>query len=252
MMPLIFAGLLVGCDPEPIQSYLFQPSYCIDECRRHPARPYEPQPGDLMFATDDKVFWKIMHNLAGTGHPHHSGIVFRRSDGRLAVLEGGPYDTLFIGTIDALPHLKEYEKYGPIWIRQRKAPLTEGQSACLTAFAEGADGKRFALGRLAVQLTPFRTRGPIRTRWVGWPQGDRRSYFCAELVLEALVAAGVLCPNTTRPSATFPRDMFIDQSLNPFIDQNLRLEHCWHPPSLWTSCLEHPVPREKPKGPFGR
>ena len=101
MMPLIFSGLLVGCDPGPINSYLFQPAYCIDEVRRLPATPYEPQPGDLMFATDDKVFWKIMHNLAGTGHPHHSGVVFRRSDGRLAVLEGGPYDTLFVGTIDA-------------------------------------------------------------------------------------------------------------------------------------------------------
>lgn len=236
MGPLFLALVLSAGPTEQGGSFLFQPSYSIDECRRLPARPYTGQPGDLMFATDDKLFWRIAHNLAGTGHPHHSGIVFARSDGRLAVLEGGPYDTLFVGTIDLLPHLAEYEKFGPLWIRQRKSPLTPEQSARLTAFAEGADGKRFALGRLGKQLTPFRARGPVRTRWTGQPHGERRSYYCAELVLEALVAACALDAADTRPAATFPRDMFLDRSPNPFIDRHLKIRECWDPPALWSSC----------------
>ena len=238
MTPLLLALFLGGMPAEQGESFLFQPAYAIDECKRLPARPYVGQPGDLMFATDDKLFWRIAHNLAGTGHPHHSAIVFARSDGRLAVLEGGPYDTFWVGTIDLQQHLKAYEKFGPVWIRERKTPLTPEQSARLTEFAEMADGKRFALGRLALQLTPIRTRGPVRTRFVGYPVGERRSYFCAEVVLEALVAACALDAAETRPSATFPRDMFFDRTVNPFINKHLRLKECWDPPALWSSCPE--------------
>ena len=47
-------------------SYLYQPAYATDHLLRLPAVPYEPQPGDIVFATDRSRFWKIMHNLAGT------------------------------------------------------------------------------------------------------------------------------------------------------------------------------------------
>ncbi|HEY8503230.1 MAG TPA: hypothetical protein VIL46_01520 [Gemmataceae bacterium] len=216
-------------------SYLYQPSYCIDFALRGPARLYAPQPGDILLATDTSVFWKVMHNLAGTGHPTHSGIVFARPDGSLAILEGGPHDTLFCRALDALPHLRSYEAVGRVWIRRRAVPLTAEQSAKLTAFALAQDGKRFALGRLAVQLTPLRTRGPLRTRFVGKPHGARRSYFCSELVVEACVAAGLLDPETARPSATYPRDLFLDRSANPYLNRHLMLAPCWDPPARWTS-----------------
>ena len=108
--------------------------------------------------------------------------------------------------------------------------------ARLTAFALAQDGKRFALHHLAIQLTPFRTRGPFRTYFVGKPCSDRRRWFCSELVSEACVAAGLLDPERTRPSATYPHDLFYGRSFNLFIDHHLDINECWFPPARWTSC----------------
>jgi hypothetical protein len=118
-------------------------------------------------------------------------------------------DKLYTAIVAALkePKLREYfiaGGYEPrgVWIRQRKTPLTHEQNECLTAFAMRQDGKWFALPRLGRQLTPFRTRGPLRTYWMGQPHGgDRRSYFCSELVTESLVAAGLVDPAKARPGA---------------------------------------------------
>lgn len=237
MTPLLFVALVVGCDGDAGGSYLYQPAYCLDHVLRGPVRPYAPQPGDIMMATDDKVFWKITHNLAGTGHPHHTGVVFARPDGSLAVLEAGPHDTARIRTLDWHPHFCLYAQKGRIWIRQRKAPLTPEQSACLTQFALAQEGKRFALGRLLGQLTVFRSRGPLRTAYKGRPQGpDRGGYFCSELAMEALVAAGAIDAETARPSATYPRDIFFDDSPNPYLKRHLDLSGCWYPPARFTCC----------------
>lgn len=219
-------------------SYLYQPSYGIDFELRGPTREYAPQPGDIMLSTDGSKFWKIMHNLAGTGHPTHSAIAFARPDGSMAILEGGPHDTLWCRTMDALPHLQSYEDEGRVWIRRRAVPLSAEQSNRLTEFCLANDGRWFALQRLGWQLTPFRTRGPIRTYFVGHPYGDRRSYFCSELVMEACVAAGIVDAATARPSATYPRDLFLDRSLNPYINQHLKLAPDWDPPARWCSSPE--------------
>jgi hypothetical protein len=237
LCPLLLTSVLVGeGNPAALaDSYLCQPSYCLDRELRGPLRPYVPQPGDIMLATDHSRFWAIAHNLALTGHPHHSGIVFALPDGQLGVLESGPHDTLHVELLRLLPNLREYEEEGPVWIRQRAVPLTQDQSARLTAFALSASGKRFAVLRIVAQITPFRTRGPLRTRFVGWPHGDRCKYFCSEVVLEACVAAGLLAPETTRPSATFPRELFFDRSANPFLDKNFKLAPCWEPPARWLS-----------------
>jgi hypothetical protein len=235
LCPLLLMSVLVseGNPAAPADSYLCQPSYCLDRALHGPLRPYVPQPGDIMLATDHSRFWAIAHNLALTGHPHHSGIVVALPDGQLGVLEAGPHDTLHVEILKLLPNLQEYEREGPVWIRQRAVSLSQEQSARLTAFALGASGKRFAVLRIVVQVTPFRTRGPLRTRFVGWPHGDRRKYFCSEVVLEACVAAGLLDPETTRPSATFPRELFFDRSANPFLDRYFKLAPCWEPPARW-------------------
>lgn len=225
-----------GCDVTP--SFLYQPSYCEDHVLRLPARAYEPQPGDIMMAADHSLFWITMHRIAGTSHPTHSGIVFRRPDGGLSIIEGGPHDTLRCTALDALPHLTSYEAKGRVWIRKRALPLTERQSAALTKFALETDGKRFALGRLGWQLTPFRPRGPIKTAFLGKPHGDRASYYCSELVVEACVAAGLLDAATARPSATYPRDLFMDASPNPYLNRHLKLAPAWDPPARWTA---HPI-----------
>jgi hypothetical protein len=219
-------------------SFLAVPRYEIDEEVCGPFAEYCPQPGDIMLATDTSVFWKVMHNLAGTGHPTHSGIVFRRPDGTMAILEGGPQDTLLCRTVDWLPNLRQYEQKGRAWVRRRAVPLTAEESCRLTTFALENDGKIFALARLGVQLTPFRTRGPVKTTFVGKPHGDRYSYFCSELVCEACVAAGLLDAQTTRPTATYPRDLFLDRSLNPHLNRHLKLAPAWDPPARWVSWPE--------------
>jgi hypothetical protein len=215
-------------------SFLYQPAFCIDDALRPPVTAYTPQPGDIMLRLDGSKFWRVTHYMALAFDPNGSGIVFARPDGSLAVLEAGPNDTMHIGTLDMLPHLKEYADVGQVWIRRRKTPLTPEQSAQLTAFALKCDGRWFALQRLGWQLTPFRTRG-LFTRYVGKPHGDKLySYFCSELVCEACVAAGLLDPERTRPSATYPRDLFFGRSFNPFIDKHLDVNACWHPPARWT------------------
>ena len=96
------------------------------------------------------------------------------------------------------------------------------------------DGKLFAWVRLLGQMTPFRSRGPLRTYWMGGPHGTRFSYFCSELVLECLLAASLLDPNRTRPSATYPCDLFYGTSTNTFINDNLDVNAAWEPPARWT------------------
>jgi hypothetical protein len=189
-----------------------------------------------MLRLDRSVFWKVTHYLALAFDPNGSGIVFQRPDGSLAILEAGPNDTRWVSTLDLLPHLREYADAGRVWIRKRKVPLTPEQSCRLTEFAMAQDGKRFALIRLGAQLTPFRSRGPVRTCFVGKPRGDRGGYFCSELVCEACVAAGLLDPERTRPAATYPRDLFYGRSFNPFIDRHLDVNACWEPPARWTYC----------------
>ncbi len=40
--------------------------------------------------------------------------------------------------------------------------------------------------------------------------------------------------DTARPSATFPRDLFFDRSLNPYLNRHPPLGDGWDPPALWT------------------
>jgi hypothetical protein len=221
--------------PECSGSFLYQPAFCIDEVLRCPAEAYVPQPGDIMLRLDHSKFWRTTHWIAFAFDPNGSAIVFARPDGSPAVLEAGPNDTMWVRTLDLLPHLREYADIGRVWIRRRRVPLTPEQSCRLTEFALAQDGKRFALQRLGLQLTPFRPRGPLRTRFVGKPHGGcQRTYFCSELVCEACVAAGLLDPERTRPSATYPHDLFYGRSFNLFINHHLDINADWYPPARWT------------------
>jgi hypothetical protein len=218
-------------------SYLYQPAYCIDNLVRGPAVAYLPQPGDVLLATDDNKFWAITHDLAFAFEPHNSAVIVRRRDGSLGVLEAGPNDCTRVRIEPLLPHLKEYADKGPVWIRKRHTPLTPEQCDVLTDFAERQNGKHFALIRLGGQLTPLRSRGPLRTYVMGKPHGDRWGYYCAELVCESLVACGALDAHTTRPCATYPHDLFFDQSYNLYISHHLPLVNDWCPPARW---MDHP------------
>jgi hypothetical protein len=235
------------CEPGG-PSFLYQPAFEVDFALRGPARAYTPQPGDIALSTDGSGFWKVMHNLAGTSHPTHSMIVFAMPDGRPAILEGGPHDTIKCRALEAVPHLTSYECEGRVWVRRRACPLTPLQSARLTEFALTLDGRDFSLRRLAIQLTPLRTRGPIRTAFVGKPHGtDREAYYCSELVTEACVYAGIMDAATTRPSATYPRDLFFGGSLNPYLNRHLKaMNGPWDPPARWTAQPVTAVAEERP------
>jgi len=232
--PLLWASSMLAATPGG-GSFLYQPSYCQDDALRCPARPYVPQPGDIFLATTESWLMRKGHQLAGASGPHHSGIVFARPDGSLALLEAGPHNTVYISELDVFDHLHRYDGQ-KVWIRQRRVPLTPDQSACLTAFAAPKVGMPFATLRVVGQLTPFRSRGPIRTWFVGRPHGERRNYFCSELVVECLVAAGLIDPACARPAATYPRDLFYDRSPNWFLNAKFSLSDGWYPPARWTDC----------------
>lgn len=248
-MPTLILVLAAACANGDLcceRSYLYQPAFCMDHLLRGPARLYEPQPGDIFLATDKGFFAKMGHRLGLTAAPHHSGVVVQRADGRLGLLEGGPFNTLHCRIVDLVPHLAKYAENERVWIRRRNVPLTCEQNRRLTAFAESVNGKCFSVGKLLAQLTPLRHRGPIRTEYVGKAraasfvadgsrEGLKMTYYCSELVVEALVAACALDPQTSRPSATYPRDLFFGRSINPYIDRHLTLCE-WDPPARWTLC----------------
>lgn len=220
--------------PDPV-SYLAQPAYCLKDVIHLPLREYVPQPGDLFLSTDQALWSRFGHALAGGPGLHHSGTIFALPDGGLGLLEAGPYNTPTIQVLDPWKHMNDHVMMGDqVYVRRRKVPLTPEQSARLTAWACAQNGKPFATCRMLRQITPFRTRGPIRTHFMGFPNGERDRFFCSELVCETCVFAGLMDPVTTRPSATYPADLFFGCSINPYLDQHLwKLEVSWDPPARW-------------------
>jgi hypothetical protein len=95
-------------------------------------------------------------------------------------------------------------------------------------------GKPFALARWFGQLTPLRTRGPIKTWFVGQAGRVRPRWFCSELVMECCAAAGIVDPAVARPSATYPSDLFFGRSFNLYLNFHLDEILCgWRPPARW-------------------
>jgi hypothetical protein len=206
----------------------------MDYLLREPAEPYHPQAGDIFVCTGRELWAKGGHWLAGAYAPQHSGIVVAGKDGSFKILEAGPHNTLRCRLLDLQEQLESYEPIERVWIRRRSVPLTPEQSEQLTAFALCHDGDRFAVLRMFAQITPIRSRGSVRIEYLGGPHPERTNFFCSELVLEACVAAGLLPAETTRPAASFPRDLFFDHSKNRYIDQHLDMSD-WLPPARWTS-----------------
>jgi hypothetical protein len=188
----------------------------------------------MLLYSDPNLFWSIMYAIAMTGPPGHSGLIVRMSDGQIGVLEAGYDDKPWTHTVSLERRFGEYK--GTIWVRQRKTPLTDEQSRALTAFAEEIEGHRFALGRLILQMTQIRTRGPLRTFVLGKPKGSREKLVCSEAALEGLIHAGVIDGKTVRPSATYPRDLFFDRSSNPYINRHPPFACDWEVPALWQRC----------------
>ena len=190
--------------------------------------PYTPREGDLIFFDDRKPAWNALFALAGTGPPLHAGIVVRRSDGHLAVLEAGPDDTIWVTLLRLdlrLPRfLRDFD--GVITIRRRKGPLAPGRSLALAHFAQRQEGKRYAVLRLLAQGTPFRARGP-------WPLAaaktylDRDAWFCSELAVAAASVAGLIDPDAVPANTAYPRDLVEDTRFD--LSANYRPAEAWRP-----------------------
>lgn len=189
---------------------------------------YEPREGDLVFYDDKHVGWTILFAYAGTGPPLHMGVVVKKADGKLAILEAGPDDTVKVEVLDLDKRLAQFNAdfKGTIHIRRCKKELTDEQSKELTKFAEAQAGKRYAVGRLLLQGTPARTRGPVREKVLGGTVLDRDSWICSELAVAAGTVVKLFDPKVVPANAVYPRDLVNNERYD--------LNANWHDAGLWT------------------
>jgi hypothetical protein len=183
---------------------------------------YQPREGDLVFYDDHKLVWTLLFAYAGTGSPLHVGIVVKKADGRLAVLEAGPDDTVWVDLIDLVPRLEKFQ--GTVTIRRCKKELTRAQSLALSRFALQQEGKRYAVLRLLLQGTWLRPRGPLGLLYAK-TYLDRDSWICSELAVAASVVAGLLERGRVPANATYPRDLVDNRRYD--------LSAVWHDPAEW-------------------
>jgi len=211
---------------------LHEPYFDTGSELRGEAVAYQPRPGDIVFFVSNSLVYKVLYKFALSGEPFHVGIVVRGKDGCLQILEAGPCTEDPHVRLQPYPD-RLYEFPGRVFVRRRNCELTAEENELLTGFALRQEGKCYAGLRFLLHGTPLRCRGPIRTHFMGKPRGEPSTYFCSELVLEALVAAGLTDPETARPRATTPQDLFLDSSMNPYIDKHLKLAPDWGPPQRW-------------------
>jgi hypothetical protein len=173
---------------------------------------YAPREGDLIFFDDHNRTWTALFAFAGTGPPLHMGIVVKKPDGKPAVLEAGPDDSLWVALTDLGPRLHQFKRdfHGTLSIRRCKKKLTEKESRALTTFAREQKGKRYAALRLLLQGTPFRERGFLKPL-LAKTHLKRDAWICSELAVAAAAVAGLLDPKAVPANAVYPRDLVNDE-----------------------------------------
>jgi hypothetical protein len=174
--------------------------------------PYVPREGDLVFFDDRKSFWDFLYWIGGTAAPFHAGIVVKRPDGHLAVLEAGPDDTLHVFLLDVHDRLNGFLKdfpTGNLQIRQCKENLTPEQSRGLTDFAARNEGKPYAWLRLLMQGTFIRKRGSWREEYAT-TYLDRKRWLCCEIVVSAAHLVGLIDGRVVKAETTYPLDIVDD------------------------------------------
>ncbi len=218
---------------EATSGYLYQPAVDLLTVPRPPAVKYSPKAGDVLLLSDPDPLFNVLYVVARSGRPGHCALVVTMPDGRLGVLESGFSFTTWTRVTPLDYCINLYA--GHVWVRQRETPLTPEQDRRLTEFAAMADGKEYNLRKFAMQLTLFRSRNPVVTRFTGKPVGPGHEYMCVQIVVEALVYAGLVDAKTSRPEATYAQDLFYDRSRNPYIDRHPPMAgRGWGGPQLWT------------------
>ncbi|MFO0864151.1 MAG: hypothetical protein U0744_05760 [Gemmataceae bacterium] len=188
---------------------------------------YEPREGDLVFYDDHHPVWSALFAYAGTGSPLHMGIVVKKRDGKLAVLEAGPDDSIRVKLLDIDKRLPQFQKdfKGLIRIRRCRKMLAEEDSKALTEFAVAQEGKGYAVGRLLLQGTPFRERGAKVDMGKGKTILDRDRWICSELAVAAGTVAKIFDPRVVHSTVAFPRDL-VDNA-------RYDLGGSWHDAAVW-------------------
>lgn len=191
--------------------------------------PYYPQAGDILLYDYFSRLYSVVFRLVGTNMPTHCAIIIERPDGRPAILEVGPNSQpqafTQVAIVEVLSRLESYP--GAIMVRRPRQPLSPEQSAELTQFALAQDGKEFAVGRLALQATPFRCRRGLRHACFARTHLDRRRWICSENVVAAATVAGLLDPKVHFANAMYPGDLAYDE------DYDLSATYC--EPVLWVA-----------------
>jgi len=188
------------------------------------ATPYQPREGDIVIFSYKDSLREVMYALAGTGAYYHSGLVVRLPSGELATLEAGAVDGYDVFLLTLPTRLPAYQ--GNIWVRRLRAPLSAAESTLLTDFAVRQTGKGFAFHRVLQAATPFRPRGWLGVKLWGKTDLERSSWFCSELVVAALVAAGRLDGDEVAANGIYPEDLFTDEVID--------LHAGWELPLLWS------------------
>lgn len=189
---------------------------------------YEPREGDLVFFDDKNTAWNALFAYAQTGPPLHMGLVFKKSDG-FYVLEAGPDDTTRVSILHLEKRLHQFHQHypkGTVQIRRCKKELAAAESQALTKFALAQDGKRYAVGRLLLQGTAVRTRGPVREKLFGATVLDRDSWICSELSVAAGTVAKLFDPKVVHSNVAYPKDL-VDNA-------RYVLGPVWHDAALWS------------------
>ena len=216
-LPLLCAG--VGEDGRP--SYLIRGDCGVAHCE-----PYLPQAGDLVFFDRPSRIWDLMDWIAGTQPPDHMGIVVVKPDGSPALFEAGPDATHHVFIMDAIPRLHAFK--GPIYVRRLRCPLSSEQSCAADRVRPPPGRETHSILRLARQITPLRTRGPVRTKLFAATITDRRRWICSEIVIAAGTVIGLFDPKVMPGSAIYGRDVLDDRTYD--------LSCLYEPYGRWSPC----------------
>jgi hypothetical protein len=203
-----------GHVPDTTGSYLWTFAVGPDGKPEPHVEIYHPQAGDIVLFDQHSRIWDGGLKLCGSGAPDHSGVVVLLPSGEPVIMEVAADDGLLAGLpvalFDTRARLQHFE--GTVWIRQRKEPPSEEQSARMTDFALAQVGKGYAAGRFLLQLTPLRARGSLRCRLFGKTDLERRRWICSELVVATETVGGLIHPAECPANAIYPLDLMEDRT----------------------------------------
>ena len=112
ILPLLLAASPgAGVEAVAPGGYLSRPVFDLD-APAVAASVYDPRPGDIFLASENALWARVGHWAVGGGGVHHSGIVFRRSDGRLGLIEAGPFNSVRVEVMDPTEHMREHVQRG--------------------------------------------------------------------------------------------------------------------------------------------